>query len=183
VLAAPVIDAERRYVGVVSLDKLPSDATDSQSTTVGTATDSTFAPVHDTEHLNVVLDILTAPAQSWAAVVDGERRIVGVISISDIVRSYRQNVLASLRRAAELGGMSGVSEVTVEVDSALVGKSLRDSVFSRSVLITSIERGRQVITPTGDSVIHSGDRLMVLGTPTELDHLMHIAAAGPPSET
>jgi Trk K+ transport system NAD-binding subunit len=79
--------------------------------------------------------------------------------------------------------MSGVSEVTVEVDSALVGKSLRDSVFSRSVLITSIERGRQVITPTGDSVIHSGDRLMVLGSPTELDHLMHIAAAGPPSET
>ena len=73
--------------------------------------------------------------------------------------------------------MSGITEIVIAKNSPLTDKSLRDSVLSRGVLITSIERDRQVITPTGDTVIHSGDRLMVLGSPTELTRLTQIAAA------
>jgi Trk K+ transport system NAD-binding subunit len=78
--------------------------------------------------------------------------------------------------------MSGISEIVIEANSPLVGKSLRDSELSRSVLITSIERGRQVITPSGDSVIQSGDRLMVLASPSELGLLTELAGARPPLE-
>ena len=177
VLAAPVIDVEGRYVGAATQDGLQQLKSDGARTAVASVTDSTFAPVHVAEHLNVVLETLTTTPQNWAAVVDADRRVVGTISISDIVRSYRQNVLASLKHASELGGMSGITEIVIDKNSPLTDKSLRDSVLSRGVLITSIERERQVITPTGDTVIHSGDRMMVLGSPTELTRLTRMAAA------
>ena len=180
--AAPVIDLDGRYVGVATQEVLNSSKSDAEVTTVGAVTDSTFAPVHAGVHLNVVLETLTTTPQTWAAVVDDDRRIVGTISISDIVRSYRKNVLMSLRRATELGGMSGITEIVVGASSPLVGKSLRASVLPRGVLITSIERERQVITPAGDSVFNSGDRLMVLGSPSELSSLAQLAGGSARSQ-
>jgi Trk K+ transport system NAD-binding subunit len=47
------------------------------------------------------------------------------------------------------------------------------------VLITAIERGREVIRPTGDTVMCSGDRLMVLGTSVDLARLQQLAAVKP----
>jgi H+/Cl- antiporter ClcA/CBS domain-containing protein len=183
VLAAAVIDVEGRYIGVASVEALNALTPDPTVTVVGAVADSTYAPVHAAVRLNVVLETLTTTPQTWAAVVDDDRRVIGTISISDIVRSYRKNVLASLRQASELGGMSGMTEITVGENSSLVGKSLRNSVLSRGVLITTIERGRQVITPMGDTVIHAGDRLMALGAPDELSDLTHIAAVTPLTET
>ncbi len=180
VLAAPVIDVEGRYVGVITEKQIDTSKARAEDTAVGTVIDSTFAPVHSAVTLNVVLETLTTTPQSWAAVVDDDRRIVGTISISDIVRSYRKQVLVSLRRAAELGGMSGITEIVLGAGSSLVGKSLRDSVLARGVLITTIERGRQVITPTGDIVLQGGDRLMVLGSPAELSELSRMASWEPP---
>ena len=96
--------------------------------------DATFAPIHESVHLDVVLDTLTSTPQTWAAVIDDERRVVGTIAVTDIVRNYR-------------------------------------------VLITAIERGRDVIRPTGETVIKSGDRLMVLGGSEDLDVLGQLASS------
>jgi CBS-domain-containing membrane protein len=71
-------------------------------------------------HLDVVLDTLTSTPQTWAAVIDDERRVVGTIAITDIVRNYRRTMQANLRRASELGGSTGISEITVANDSPLV---------------------------------------------------------------
>jgi Trk K+ transport system NAD-binding subunit len=45
------------------------------------------------------------------------------------------------------------------------------------VLVTSIERGREVIPPTGDTVIRSGDRIMVLGSSDDLSRLKQLASS------
>jgi Trk K+ transport system NAD-binding subunit len=47
---------------------------------------------------------------------------------------------------------------------------------SRGVLVTSIERGREVIPPTGDTIIRSADRMMVLGAPDDLSRLSQLAS-------
>ena len=44
--------------------------------------------------LDVALESLTAAPQSWVTVLDNERRVVGTLSISDMVRAYRQELVS-----------------------------------------------------------------------------------------
>ena len=112
-------------------------------------------------------------------VIDDERRIIGTIAISDIVRNYRRTMQANLRRVAELAGTTGISEIIVADTSALVDVALRSSTLPRGALITAIERGRDVIRPTGTTVIEAGDRLIVLGGAADLEMLNRLASSHP----
>jgi len=136
--AAPLVDAQDHYIGVVTKEALQNGA---GAVDVEGLVDPTFAPIHESVHLDVVLDTLTSTPQTWAAVIDDERRVVGTIAITDIVRNYRRTMQANLRRASELGGSTGISEITVANDSPLVNSSLRSTAIPRGVLITAIERG------------------------------------------
>jgi trk system potassium uptake protein TrkA len=127
--------------------------------------------------LDVVLDTLTSTPQTWAAVIDDERRVVGTIAITDIVRNYRRTMQSNLRRVAELSGASGIRELVIAENSPLVDVRLRSSSIPRGVLITAIERGRDVIRPTGETSFQSGDRLMVLGGTDDLDAFDQLASA------
>jgi CBS-domain-containing membrane protein len=177
VSAAPLVDAQGRYVGVVSTEALMNVTGDTKAPGVEGLVDATFAPIHESVHLDVVLDTLTSTPQTWAAVIDDERRVVGTIAITDIVRNYRRTTQANLRRASELGGSTGISEITVGTDSPLVDVALRSSSIPRGVLITAIERGRDIIRPNGETIIEAGDRLMVLGGSDDLDVLGQLASS------
>jgi Trk K+ transport system NAD-binding subunit len=139
--------------------------------------DSSFAPIHESVHLDVVLETLTSTPQTWAAVIDDERRVIGTIAITDIVRNYRRTMQANLRRVSELGGSTGISEITVAHNSPLIDVPLRSTSVPRGALITAIERGRDVIRPTGETIIRSGDRLMVLGGSDDLEVLGQLASS------
>jgi Trk K+ transport system NAD-binding subunit len=119
---------------------------------------------------------LTSTPQTWAAVIDDERRVVGTIAITDIVRNYRRTMQANLRRVSELGGSTGIREMVVEERSPMVDVPLRSTSIPRGVLITAIERGRDVIRPTGETTFKAGDRLMVLGGSDDLDVLCELAS-------
>jgi hypothetical protein len=174
VSAAPLVDALGHYVGVLTSEALSNGAAD--DTDIEGLIDTTYAPIQGSLHLDVVLDLLTSTPQTWAAVVDDDQRVVGTIAITDIVRNYRRTMQANFREVAELGGSTGISEITVAVDSALADAALRTTSIPRGVLITAIERGRDVIRPTGDTIIRSGDRLMVLGGSDDLALLDQLAS-------
>ena len=178
VSAAPFVDAQGRYVGVVTLEALRRAVEDERTIDVENTVDSTFAPIHQSVHLNTVLETLTSTPQTWAAVIDDDRHVVGTVSISDIVRNYRRTMQANLRRLSELGGSTGISEIVVSDHSPIAGGALRSSSIPRGVLITAIERGRDVIRPNGDTVISAGDRLMALGSSDDLAALGRLAASG-----
>ena len=174
--AAPLVDANDHYVGVVTLQSLQMKTEGKKNLDVEALVDSAFAPIHESVHLDVVLDTLTSTPQTWAAVIDDDRRVVGTIAISDIVRNYRRTMQANLRHVSELGGYSGISEISVASDSSLADVALRSGSIPRGVLITAIERGRDTIRPTGETIIKSGDRLIVLGNSDDLDVLRQLAS-------
>jgi CBS domain-containing protein len=177
VSAAPLVDAQGRYVGVVTLEALQKGTGGTNTLDVEGLVDSTFAPIHQSVHLDVVLETLTSTPQTWAAVIDDERRVVGTVAITDIVRNYRRTMQANLRRVSELGGSTGISEITVAHNSPLIDVPLRSTSVPRGALITAIERGRDVIRPTGETIIKSGDRLMVLGGSDDLEVLGQLASS------
>jgi len=104
VSAAPLVDAQGRYVGVVTWRRWRKVTGGAEAPSVEGLVDATFAPIHESVHLDVVLDTLTSTPQTWAAVIDDERRVVGTIAVTDIVRNYRRTMQANLRRVSELGG-------------------------------------------------------------------------------
>ena len=65
--------------------------------------------------------------------------------------------------------------MSVEEDAPIAGKPLRGAHIPRGLLITTIERGRAVIPPTGDTTVRAGDRIMALGSPHDLDQLRKAA--------
>ena len=133
--------------------------------------DVTVAPVYMDVHLDVVLDILTSTPQTWATVIDAQRRVVGTVALSDIVQNYQRTARNYLRQLSEKGGATGLVEVVIADDSTYVGVPLRSSSIPRGVLITSIERGRDVIRPNGDTVLRARDRVTALGASQGLQQL------------
>jgi CBS domain-containing protein len=77
--------------------------------------------------LDVALESLTEAPLSWVPVLDDDRRVVGTLSVSDIVRAYRQELAGSAERMSGLGARAGVSLVTIRGDSPISGKTLRQA--------------------------------------------------------
>lgn len=176
---APYVNADERYVGVVQLETPQRELDEPKDFKNEDVVGSAFAPIHQSVHLDVVLETLTSIPQTWAAVIDDDRHVIGTtsISISDIVRNFRRTLRADLRRVSQLGGSTGISAIQVSDDSSLVGKTVHSTSLPRSVLITPIERGRDVIGPTGDAVFIARNRLMVLGVAKDLAKLSELASS------
>jgi hypothetical protein len=179
VAAAPLVDPQGRYLGVIGREALQKASQESETPKVASLADANFAPIHQDRHLDEGLDLLTSTLQTWAAVVDGQRRVIGTIATSDIVASYRRALQTRLRQASELGGQTGMSDVVVGEHAPIVGATVRTAQIPRGVLITSIERGHEVLAPTGDTVIRPGDRMMVLGSSADLSQLAQLASSKP----
>jgi H+/Cl- antiporter ClcA/CBS domain-containing protein len=181
--AAPLVDVHGHYVGAVALERLREANTEPEAPSLASLVDTGFLPIRGSEHLDIVLDTLTSTPQTWAAVVDDERRVIGTIAISDLVPSYRRSLQANLRRVSELSGTTGSLDVVVTKASPLVGASLQAAGLPQGVLVTAIERGRELIRPTGNTIILAGDRLMALGASGDLSRLEQLSSAGPRKET
>jgi chloride channel protein, CIC family len=166
----PVVDGDGRFEGTLSLAALTSRM---ERRAVSDVADAGAPTVSVNSRLDVALESLTEAPLSWVPVLDGERRVVGTLSISDVVRAYRQELVASAERVNDLGPMTGASRVTLSASSTLTGKALRRSGLPRGLLITSITRGDKTFVPNGDTVFVGGDHLFVLGQPDDLEILGH----------
>jgi CIC family chloride channel protein len=140
---APFVGAEGRYVGVVTLEALRRASEQPDQPVLASLVDTSFLPIHQDVHLDIVLDTLTSTPQTWVAVVDDERRVIGTIATSDLIGSYRRSLQASLRRVSEVSESSGMLDVVVAENSPIVGASLRAAAIPKGVLITAIERRRR----------------------------------------
>jgi H+/Cl- antiporter ClcA/CBS-domain-containing membrane protein len=175
VAAAPLVDSEGRYLGVLTTESLRQRLRTSGGSDV--LVDVTSAPVYQDVHLDVVLELLTSTPQTWATVIDDDRRVIGTIALSDIVRNYRRTTRSYLRRLTEMGGATGVIEVVVAADSPIVGVPVRSPLIPRGALITSVERGVDVIRPSGDTVLQAHDHLTALGASGDLDQLARVSTS------
>jgi trk system potassium uptake protein TrkA len=113
-------------------------------------------------------------------VLDEDRRVVGTLSVSDIVRAYRQELAGSAERMNGLGLGAGAAQITLRAHSPLAGKSLRQADLPSGLLVTSVTRGDRVFVPNGDTVLAAGDRLSVLGQAGDLENIGDLEPLDPP---
>jgi chloride channel protein, CIC family len=102
---APVVDGAGRFMGTTALAML--DETSDHHKMVDDFVDPGAPAVSESSRLDVALDSLTEAPLSWVPVLDDDRRVVGTLSVSDVVHAYRQELAASAERLSELGAMTG----------------------------------------------------------------------------
>ena len=122
---APVVDEQGRFEGTVSLSSL-DEAKEGPEWRLASVVDVSAATVSESAFLDVAVDAMTTSAQHWVSVLDSDRRVVGTIATSDVVRGYRLGLLASLQRVNAEGEPTGSDRVLIEAGSPLAGRSLRE---------------------------------------------------------
>ncbi|HEY1653304.1 MAG TPA: chloride channel protein [Acidimicrobiales bacterium] len=161
VSGAPVLDEAGRFEGTVAVADLA--ATQNHRTHVGDVADAGAPAVTVGSQLDAALESIASAGMSWVPVLDDDRRVVGILSISDLVTAYRRELLASAQRVSALGARSGAFELSVTDDSGLAGHTLRSADLPEGTFVTSIARNGRVVTPNGDVLLEPGDRLSLLG--------------------
>jgi CIC family chloride channel protein len=164
---APVVDTEGRFEGTVSLGSFRADRS-GDDRRVGTMVDISAPTVSDAANLDIAVEGITAASQHWVAVLDGERKVVGTVATSDVVRGYRLGLLASLQRMNADEGPGSSERLRVAPGSPLADRRLRDAELPPSIIITTIQRNRDLVVPDGETLIGPGDELVVIGTPRDL---------------
>ena len=165
--SAPVVDGAGRFMGTAARETLAEKGENGQ--VVSDFVDPGAPAVSESSRLDVALDALTEAPLSWVPVLDNDRRVVGILSVSDVVHAYHQELLTGAQRLSDLGAITGTSQVTITAESLIVGKTLRSARLPKGLLVTSLTRRDHVLVPDGDTVFDVGDRLSVLGRPGDLE--------------
>lgn len=175
VSSAPLVDDDGRFLSQVSLEQLRATTAHVVIATT-TLVEATLAPLHKDRHLDVALESLATWHAHWLAVVDDERRVIGTIGVTDVVRAYRETVRKTLAATVMSGDDSGLSEVQISPSSQLAGETLRSADLPEKVFVLSLDHEGSVTVPTGRSVLAAGDHLTVLGDEAGLAELKKLAA-------
>jgi hypothetical protein len=82
---------------------------------------------------------------------------IGVLSVSDIIRTYREMLTKSPHHIRSVVDGTIMLETTMEPSMQLVGRPLREARLPEETLVVSIRRQGRLIFPRGGSIIESGD--------------------------
>jgi CBS-domain-containing membrane protein len=173
----PVTDGEGRFEGTLSLENLGTDAS-GDDRRLGALVDAAAPTVSESAHLDVAVDAMSTATQHWVPVLDSERKVIGTVATSDVVRGYRLGLLAALDQLNPDGDQVSSDRVTVAADSPIADQSLRHADLPPSVIVTIIQRDGDLVVPNGDTVLTPGDELVLIGNPGEIafvrDAMAHV---------
>ena len=97
-------------------------------------------------------------------------RAIGIENLVSPRQSAVNTILQYMRKgqvisaASIKGDEAEALEAVAQPNSDIVGKAIKDLDLPRGALILTIQRGDEVVFPSGDSVIQPGDRIVLLST-------------------
>jgi CIC family chloride channel protein len=114
------------------------------------------------------------------------RRLLGMLHRHDVIRAYNLAILrrvdaqqrAERLRLGRLGGTEFV-EIEIGLESPVMGRKLREMHLPQGCIVVSVQRGRKVIIPHGDTVLGAGDKVVAFATEECAAHLRSIFEPAP----
>ncbi len=133
--------------------------------TVAAVIDTTTPTVPDTARLDVALEALMQAGGQWVAVTSS-LRVVGILSISDLVRGYQRALAANTGQIAAIPPNAVAVEERVGADSPVIDIPLSTAALPPGCIVVSIQRGEHMLFATGSTVLQKGDLVSALARPT-----------------
>ena len=142
---APVVDEMASVLGMVDLDVLLASADDQTRRAVAFVREPILAT---DDGLDDALGALADHRRSWAPVVSGGR-LVGVLSVRDVMAAYRVALGGNVRQVRGLRAGGIIIEAEIAEDSYLAGRLVADVPWPRDAVLVAIERTRWTCRPSG----------------------------------
>lgn len=99
------------------------------------------------------------------------RRLLGMLHRHDVIRAYNVGILRRLdaQQRAErlrLGKLGDTQFVEIEIGlkSPVMDRKLREMRLPENCIVVSVQRGRKVVIPHGDTVLGAGDKVVAFAT-------------------
>ena len=175
-----VVDKQQRLVGVVTVSDLERADRGTKGTVGEVCTRRAITvepsdPVFRAVRRMAALDVGRVPV-----ITPTDRRVVGVLRRSDVVRAYQRGISRSMgaQHRAESGRLRNLTglrsvEVVVAKDAAVDGQAVRDVGWPERTVLVSVRREGEVLVPTGTTVLEAADELVALtGHSDELTRLV-----------
>ena len=158
---AVVVNASAEAVGVITPARI-DEVLRSDDPAVKAAT--AMSPLPDKlgpdDTLDAALGRLVDAGMSWLPVLEGDR-VVGRVTVRDILQTYKATLRRSVRRAATLPQDTSLFEARIAASSPLAGRTLSEARLARDALVVSITRDGETLFPRANTRIEAGDVLMI----------------------
>lgn len=161
---APVVDANERFLGTVTMADLLEPAGKDPSATLGRKVDAAAPSVAITSTLDQAIDAMPADTH-WLTILDDSRSVRGIVAFSDVVRSYHQMQRKEARQMSRVSDNGGILEVQVGKNSPLVGRRIDEEVLPSGVIVISVRRRDAMLLGLGTVSLKTGDQVTVLARP------------------
>jgi CIC family chloride channel protein len=182
---APVLD-EGRLVGVITISDI-SRAGRVSSGGVGEAMTPRPATVTPATPVSRALERMAALGVGRLPVVaeDDPDQLVGMFRREDAVRAYHVALTAATdvelhraRLAQRTGAGAGYYDFRVPPGSVADGRAIREVSWPEGSTLVSIRRERDVLVPSGSTILQRGDLITAFGTTTSKERMIERLNAG-----
>jgi CIC family chloride channel protein len=158
---APVIGSGRVLIGSVSEAEL--EAADPASR-IDALLGGEVVSLRARDTLDVALAELSRRHAAWLPVTR-EGRLVGVVSMGDLVQDYRRALSGNVRRLGSVRGGAALLEAVLTEQSPLVGRTPRTAAWPKGAVVVAVQRGRDLLEPGDQLKLQPGDHVSVLVSP------------------
>ncbi len=168
-----VIDGEGHLVGIVSLTDVTRANPSDGEKTVGEVMTPRPVTVTPSTPVSRALERMAALGVGRLPVVaeSDPSRLVGMFRREEAVRAYHEALSASteselhrLRLAQRTDPGAGYYDFRIPLGSVADGRRVREVAWPEGSTLVSIRRGRDVLVPTGSTVLLPGDVVTAFGT-------------------
>lgn len=183
---APVVE-DGRLVGVVTISDIARSGSAAKGGRVSEAMTARPATVTPTTRVSRALERMAALGVGRLPVVaeDDPDKLVGMFRREDAVRAYHEALTAATdvelhraRLAQRTGAGAGYYDFRVPPGSIADGRAIREVSWPEGSTLVSIRRERDVMVPSGDTILHRGDLITAFGTSTSKERMIERLNAG-----
>lgn len=184
---APVLDEDGHLLGILTLQDLDRNQPQTwPNLFVGETCTHQPIVAYPDETIGTALRRMSTRDIGRLPVVsrDNPKQLLGLLRRSDLVRAYDAALTRRvvLRHSAQQNRLDAVTPENVEIVEVLIkpgsiccGKQMKDIPWPAEALVASLRRGQRVIIPHGDTLLKSGDVLVVVAEGPALISVKNIA--------
>ncbi|MDA8366524.1 MAG: TrkA C-terminal domain-containing protein [Actinomycetota bacterium] len=139
---------------------LESEGRDSEP--IGPVVDATTPAIAQGESLDSGLDALLHAGGGWVPVTGGDRRVVGILAVGQLVRGYRRALVRDLDRVAGVRSGSVSVEERIGPHSVLAGRAIRDVDWPAGCVVMTVQHDERLTFAVGETELAEGDVVSAL---------------------
>ncbi|NNN14119.1 MAG: CBS domain-containing protein [Acidimicrobiaceae bacterium] len=168
---APVVNGNSQYLGTIDTQALAEVIDHPEDMTIKAFVNYEVLSVPEAAWLDVGLEALTKAEKHWVTVTNSGGKVVGILSIGDLVAGYRRVLEQNIGETSQITDTIVAYQEIVGANSVIASKRVAEAGLPLGCIIATLSRNNELIFVNGQSEIRPGDIISILVTKTKLDEV------------